>query len=132
VVGGLSTLTLCLAAALLFALASIYGFQFCSPGGWRKGSRRSNGADGSPSRGTSKRSDMEVVLEMDRDNKPLPAIVTSRMAGAPSDSFDSQRQSMEARPQTERTSHTSPVRRALLAFWDLPALWPWQLPQQLL
>ncbi|EFN59227.1 hypothetical protein CHLNCDRAFT_138200 [Chlorella variabilis] len=78
VVGGLSTLTLCLAVALMFAVASIYGFQICRG---RRGGSRSRGSSAAASPQGSKKSDMDVVLEMGRA-RPLPSIVTTHMAPA--------------------------------------------------
>lgn len=66
VVGGLSTLTLCLAAALVFAVASIYGWRLAF---WRKGDRGSSKQSGG---------DVQEMLEMGRA-QPLPSIVTTTL-----------------------------------------------------
>lgn len=70
VVGGLSTLTICLAAALIFAVARIYG--------WRLFGRRGG-------KGGSRRSDVESVLQMEREATlgAVPSIVTTRLVDSP-------------------------------------------------
>ncbi|KAL4431266.1 hypothetical protein ABPG75_006522 [Micractinium tetrahymenae] len=73
VVGGLSGLTLCLAGALVFAVARIYGWRFV-----RLLGRRSAVAAGT----TKKQSDVQDALEAGRAGTSLrlPSIVTSRLA----------------------------------------------------
>lgn len=73
VVGGLSILTLGLAAALVFAVARIYGWTPFrgKRWGWDTGA---GGAD-------SKKGDVETAIEMARPGAHIPSIVTTRLMG---------------------------------------------------
>lgn len=99
VVGGLSGLTLCLAGALVFAVARIYGWRFV-----RLLGRRSNvGA------GAKKQSDVQEALEAGRagTNLRLPSIVTSRLAQDSSDGDDAALPSQTTRGASRRGTSTS-------------------------
>ena len=78
--GGLSTLTLCLAAALVIAVARIYGWRLFVPRGWSTGWGGSSGGDGGKQKG-----DVEAALEMGRavSQRSIPSIVTSRLVDDP-------------------------------------------------
>lgn len=80
VVGGLSVLTLGLAAALIFAVARIYGW---SP---LKGARRWAWDVGAGGRGAAHtKSDVEAALELARPLNAVPSIVTTRLAAGGSE-----------------------------------------------
>jgi hypothetical protein len=104
VVGGLSTLTLCLAVALLFAVASIYGYRFCGGRRRRGDSAATSKSAGSPAGGTTRRTDLDFVIEMQRSaTQQLPAIVTTRLA-PPSDSV-----AADERAASKTDKSSSPV-----------------------
>lgn len=79
-VGGLSGLTLCLAGALVFAVARIYGWRFV----------RLLGRRSSTAAGAKKQSDVQDALEAGRAGTTLrlPSIVTSRLAQDSSEGTD--------------------------------------------
>ena len=91
VVGGLSTLTLCLAAALVFAVASIYGWRLL-------GKRR-------PDDGGDKQNEVQELLEAGRSNARLPSIVTTRLAALTEDGSGGQelttQQKLTASPEVK-------------------------------
>ncbi|KAL4419259.1 hypothetical protein ABPG77_001197 [Micractinium sp. CCAP 211/92] len=102
VVGGLSGLTLCLAGALVFAVARIYGWRFV----------RLLGRRSSTAAGAKKQSDVQDALEAGRAGTTLrlPSIVTSRLAQDSSegtDDADSGRSTVSLSPT--RTA-TTPLR----------------------
>ena len=74
VVGGLSVLTLGLAAALIFAVARIYGW---SP---LRGGRRWAWDTGAGKGGGGAKGDVEAALELARPPAKVPSIVTTRLA----------------------------------------------------
>ena len=83
VLGGLSTLTLCLAAALVFAVASIYGWRLLGK------RRRDDGEEGK------KQSEVQELLEAGRSTVRLPSIVTTRLASLTEDGSGEQEQTTQ-------------------------------------
>ncbi|PRW58424.1 serine threonine- kinase isoform B [Chlorella sorokiniana] len=93
VVGGLSTLTICLAVALVFAVARIYGWRLFSAGGGKGGKRQS---------------DVESVLQMEREaaNGPIPSIVTTRLVESPTPTSRGSSSRAADAGQTDRTDNS--------------------------
>lgn len=100
VVGGLTGLTLCLAGALVFAVARIYGWRFVR----LLGRRSTAGA------GAKKQSDVQDALEAGRivASPRLPSIVTSRLAKDSSEGGETAVLAASTRGASRRGTSASP------------------------